>query len=90
MTLALFLKDPGPLLPAEQFGGEADFTTPQKSRRPGMPERGVTVKIHVSTGSCKPAQLALCIGRHRQLATVGAAVVYLHACDSFALTVQFD
>ena len=78
MMPALFLKDPGPLLPTEQLGGEADFTTLKESRRPGIPEHGVTVKSHESMDSCKPAQLMLCVSRHQQLATVGVAVIYLH------------
>jgi len=75
---ALFLKDPGPLLPTEKLGGEADFTTLKEGRRPGTSEHGVAVKSHESMDSCKPPQLVLCISRHQQLATVGVAVIYLH------------
>lgn len=75
---ALFLNDQGPLLPTEQLGGEAGFTTLKESRKAGMSEHGVTVKSHESMDSRKPAQLVLCISRHQQLATVGVAVVYLH------------
>lgn len=77
MMPALSLKDSEHLLPTEQLGGESDFTTPKGSRRPGTSEHRVTVKSHESLDSCKPAQLVLCISRHQQLATAGAAVLYL-------------